>query len=183
MNAEGTARDFLARVQRLQGLENLAPDTANEVWGLEGFEILRAQALLELGRRVGAAGRGNPETIEGPGDVMELLDYLRGEKREHFVAVLLDAKNNVLRVAEVHIGTLTMSVVGAREVFREAVREGASSVIVAHNHPSGDPTPSPEDIEVTKELVKAGVLLDIPVLDHVVIGDRRYISLHDRNLM
>ncbi len=183
VNAEGTARDFLARVQRLQGLENLAPDTANEVWGLEGFEILRAQALLELGRRVGAAGRGNPETIEGPGDVMELLDYLRGEKREHFVAVLLDAKNNVLRVAEVHIGTLTMSVVGAREVFREAVREGASSVIVAHNHPSGDPTPSPEDIEVTKELVKAGVLLDIPVLDHVVIGDRRYISLHDRNLM
>jgi DNA repair protein RadC len=97
-------------------------------------------------------------------------------KKEYFVAILLDAKNAVLRVAEIHVGTLTMSPVGGREVYREAVRDGASAVIVAHNHPSGDPTPSPEDRMVTEKLKQIGELLDIPLLDHLVIGERYALS-------
>ena len=107
---------------------------------------------------------------------MAHMDHLRYEKREHFVVILLDAKNNIIRIAPVHVGTLTASVVGAREVFREAVRDGAAAIILVHNHPSGDPTPSPEDHEVTDHLVQVGDMLDIPVVDHVVIGERSYRS-------
>jgi DNA repair protein RadC len=95
----------------------------------------------------------------------------------------LNSANGVIRKALIHIGTLTMSIVGPREIFREAVRDGASSIIVAHNHPSGDPSPSPEDIEITRILIDAGKLLDIPVLDHVIIGHRRYSSLNEMGFM
>jgi DNA repair protein RadC len=129
------------------------------------------------------AGKGEVEVIEDPSDVACILDFLVNEKREHFYAVLLNSANEVMRKALIHIGTLTMSIVGPREIFREAIREGASTMIVAHNHPSGDPTPSPEDIEVTKQLVQAGKLLDIPVLDHVIIGRGAYRSLSEMGLM
>ncbi len=95
--------------------------------------------------------------------------------------MLLDAKNVVMRVAEIHVGTLTMSPVGPREVFREAIRDGASAIIVAHNHPSGDPTPSPEDRVVTERLKQVGALVDIPVLDHIVIGDKYAVQCHYGN--
>jgi DNA repair protein RadC len=89
----------------------------------------------------------------------------------------------ILRVATIHIGTANASIVGLREIFREAVREGAVSLIVAHNHPSGDPDPSTEDIEVTAKIKEAGRLLDIELLDHVIIGERRFVSLNRQKLM
>jgi DNA repair protein RadC len=181
--AEAQSRALLTRYGSIRAVAEAAFSDLSSATGLEEFEILRALALIELGRRSAGAGKGDIESIGSAQDVMNLLDYLRFEKREHFVAILLNAKNGVMRVAHIHIGTLTMSVVGAREVFREAIRDGASSIIVAHNHPSGDPTPSPEDIEVTKQLVEAGKLLDIQVLDHVIIGERRYTSLHERGLI
>ncbi len=171
------ARRILARYRSLQGLGSASQTELAEMTGLDSFEILRANALIELGRRYANSGKGPVTAIEGPEDVFELLDHLKSEKKEHFVAVLLDAKNKILRTAVIHIGTLTSSVVGPREVFREAIRDGASSIIVAHNHPSGDPTPSPEDFEVTKLLVEVGEILDIPVLDHVIIGERGFRSL------
>jgi DNA repair protein RadC len=173
------ARKLLQRLGSLKALSELGATDLTAATGLEGFEVLRAQALIELGRRCGKTSRGEIRTIESPEDAFELLEYLRGEKREHFVAILLDAKAQVMRVANVHIGTLTASIVGAREVFREAIRDGASSIIVAHNHPSGDPTPSPEDIEVTQKLIEIGELLDIPVLDHIIIGERYARSLRE----
>ncbi len=175
--AEGASRRMLQRFQGLRALSAAAASDLSASTGLERFEILRAQALMEVGRRSHLAGKGEVNSIDSPDDALLLLDWMRDEKREHFVAVLLDAKNQIMRTATVHIGTLTMSVVGAREVFREAIRDGASSIIVAHNHPSGDPTPSPEDIHITGQLVQIGNLLDIPVLDHVIIGERRAISL------
>jgi len=96
---------------------------------------------------------------------------------------LLDAKNQLIRRADVHIGTANSSLVGAREVFREAVKDGAVGIIVAHNHPSGDPTPSPEDVAVTRQLRDAGKLLDIPLLDHVIIGESRHVSLRRMGLL
>lgn len=166
------------------GIWDLAPETLLEAGGLDRFEALRWQALIELGKKAKIAGRGTRGQVDHADAVYELLNQrLRGEKREHFYAVLLDAQNRILHEALIHVGTLTMSLVGPREVFREAVREGASSVIVAHNHPSGDPTPSPEDIAITKELVKVGNILDIPVLDHIVIGYDNFVSLKAKGLM
>jgi len=177
------ARRMSQRITSIISATDLPFDLLRDDCGLEGFEALRCLSLIEIGRKAALAGKGEVFEIEGPGDVMRLLDISRSEKREHFYAILLNSANLVMRKALIHIGTLTMSIVGPREIFREAVRDGASSIIVAQNHPSGDPTPSPEDIEVTKELVKAGKLLDIPVLDHVIIGHGCYRSLSEMGLM
>jgi DNA repair protein RadC len=179
-SSESMCRRMLHRFMNLRGFTNAAPSDLSEFTGLEGFEVLRAQSLMEIGRRSHLSGKGERVSIESADEALVLLDWLRDEMREHFVAILLDAKNQVMRTAEIHIGTLTMSVVGAREVFREAIRDGASAIIVAHNHPSGDPEPSPEDIQVTRQLVEIGKMLDIPVLDHVIIGERRAVSLRQR---
>ncbi len=151
--------------------------------GLDRHEAIRALAWMELGRKLSAAPGMERSLVGDPKAVAELLADLRDRRQEHFVSLLLDSQNRLLRKHVVHIGTLTSSIVGAREVFREAIREGASSLILAHNHPSGDPTPSPEDIYVTKKLVQVGELLDIPVLDHVVLGDNREVSMKQRGLM
>ena len=176
---EDSSRRLLQRFQSLQGLGEAFPSDLSTATGLEPFEVMRVQALQELGRRIALSGKGVKETVDRASDVAILLDHLRNEKKEHFVAILLDAKSQVIRIAQIHVGTLTMSVVGFREIFREAIREGAASIIVAHNHPSGDPTPSPDDISSTKKLIEAGALLDIPVLDHVIIGERRHVSLRE----
>lgn len=176
-------RELAQRYEPLARLAEAGVAEVREITGLEGFETLRNQALMELGRRSAVAARGDRVSISTPEEIVDRLAYLRREKQEHFVAVLLDAKNNILKVSTIHKGTLTMSVVGPREVFREAVREGASSLVVAHNHPSGDPTPSPEDLEVTARLVDIGQALDIPVHDHVIVGDPGWVSLRQRGLM
>ncbi len=174
---ERATHDLVAKFGQLSRFGDIAA-TDLSGFGLDGFENLRSLALVELGRRAGSAVQGEKTHIETAQDVVR---YLRSKfqmhKKEVFVAVLLDAKHAVMRVAEVHMGTLTMSPVGGREVFREAVRDGASAIIVAHNHPSGDPTPSPEDRMVTEKLKEIGELLDIPVLDHLVIGERYAVSV------
>jgi DNA repair protein RadC len=180
---EPMVRKVLRRYQRIQALADASPSDLSEMTGLESFEVLRAQALIELGRRISISNRGEVTTIVSKEDVEVLLDYLRFEKKEHFVAILLDSKSTILRTATIHVGTLTTSLVGPREVFREAIREGASSIVVAHNHPSGNPEPSAEDLEVTRRLVEIGVLLEIPVLDHVILGDRKSVSLHARGII
>lgn len=184
---DGEPNEPIARamLRREGGIRNLAELTPADLHaqGLDGFEAARFLALIELGRRMGGAKRGEVTTIDGPDDVFRLCDDLRHQKKEYFVAILLDTQSGVLRRATIHVGTLTASLVGAREVFREAVRDGASSIIVAHNHPSGDPSPSPEDVQVTRQLIMAGSLLDIPVLDHIVIGDTSFTSLKRMGLM
>lgn len=179
---EPIARELLRRLENVRALTELSPADLAEL-GLDLFEASRFLALLELGRRAEKAGKGEVVAIEGPEDVFRICSDLRHQKKEYFVALLLDTQNGVMRRATIHVGTLTASLVGAREVFREAVRDGASSIIVAHNHPSGDPQPSPEDVQVTRQLLLAGDVLDIPVLDHVVIGDREFRSLKRMGLM
>ena len=110
--------------------------------------------------------------LEGPEDVAQIIShYLEYEDREHFVTMMLDVKNRVIGIHTVSIGTLNASLVSAREVFKAAILCNAASVILAHNHPSGDLTPSPEDLLVTETLAKAGAILDIQVLDHVIVGE------------
>jgi len=180
--AEGAAKDMHTR---LGGIAKLADISFAELCsqGLDDFEALRVLAAIELGRRAGAAGKGVHPEIDVPEDTYAELEHLRHEKREHFVILLLDAKNRMFRRETIHIGTLSNSLVGPREVFRIAIREGASSIIVAHNHPSGDPAPSPEDLEVTKKLVEVGKMLDIPVVDHIIIGDPGSVSFVRKGLL
>ncbi len=148
-------------------------------------EILsqRILAAMELGRRAGLSNKGEKKTITKAKDVVEVFGYLADESQEHFCALFLNTKNGIIGLRTIHVGTVSMSVVGAREVFREAVRMGASSIIVVHNHPSGDPEPSPEDITATQTLKEAGAILDVPVLDHIIIGHNRYVSFKEKRLI
>ncbi|MEI7984811.1 MAG: DNA repair protein RadC [Armatimonadota bacterium] len=179
------ARELLLANRKLRKLADLSLEELQKEFDLTRDEAERLMAMFILGQKVGIVGRGESdiESINDPSDVADLLDDLRHERQEHFVAIYLDAKNEILRVATIHIGTANASIVGLREIFREAVREGAVGVIVAHNHPSGDPEPSAEDVAVTAKIVEAGKLLDIKVLDHVIIGEKRWVSLNRQKLM
>lgn len=180
LDAELRARELLRAMGSANAIADVSLEQIRVSAGVDVFRASQCLAWMEIGRKSWIAGKGNPETVMSPENVVQLLKHLRREKREHFVVILLDAKNVVLRWTTIHIGTLTMSVVGPREVFREAVREGASSIIVAHNHPSGDPEPSPEDILITKKLEEIGQMLDIRVWDHIVIGEMEFVSLRQR---
>ncbi len=183
-DAEDTAaREFLQRKGSITNLGEVSPQELRDDFGLEPFESTRALALIELGRRIGSSAKGIPEEITSASDVAALFGHLRREKREHVCAIFLDTKGYVLRSMTIHIGTVNASLVGPREIFREAVREGATSIIVVHNHPSGDPTPSPEDVAVTDRLVEVGKALDILVLDHVILGENREFSFKERGLL
>jgi DNA repair protein RadC len=182
-SGEDVAREILRKYERAQGLNEASVSDLMELTGLDRFESIQRLALMELGRRASITRRGDVKEISLPDQVFERLKHLQNERKEHFVVVTLDAKCHILRTVTVHVGTVNMSVVGAREIFREAVRDGACSIIVAHNHPSGDPTPSPEDIDVTKRLVEAGKLMDIPVLDHVIIGYENHFSFSRKGMI
>jgi DNA repair protein RadC len=144
----------------------------------------RLAAALELGVRTAARPLQRGRVLHGPSDVYAMFgSKLRHLPQEEFHVVLLDTRHRLLRASLVTRGTADTSLVHAREVFREAVREGASAVILVHNHPSGDPRPSPEDRTVTRQLAEAGSVVGIPILDHVIVGDGRYVSLAEEGSM
>jgi DNA repair protein RadC len=143
----------------------------------------RISSALELGRRLAREGPVERTRIRGPRDAYELCaPSMRDLAQEEFRVLLLNTQHAVLRELLVTRGTLDASVVHPREVFRAAITESAAAMILVHNHPSGDPTPSPEDREVTRQLAEAGRLIGIPVLDHVVVGDGRYVSFVEAGL-
>lgn len=157
---------------------------AEDLVGLDGVGpagAARLLACLEMSRRA-AAWRSSPRpSINTPEDVVDLCAVqLRGLDREHFWSLALNIKNRLLKMSEVSVGSLNASIVHPRELFKDAVKASAASVVVVHNHPSGDATPSGADIQLTRRLVKAGDILGIDVLDHVVIGDGgEFASLRD----
>ena len=125
-----------------------------------------------------------PKAIRGPDDVVALVGAkLRKEKRENFIVLLLNARHEVMCVETISVGNLNASIVHPREVFRSALLESAASIVLVHNHPSGDPEPSEEDLAITKRLVEAGNLLGIGVLDHVIVAARGVVSLRSRQLL
>ncbi|MCR5439976.1 MULTISPECIES: RadC family protein [unclassified Selenomonas] len=170
-----------------RGLLAIAHIPAAELAAIHGVGQAKAATILaavELGRRLAIAEAESAEVVNGPEDVAHFaMPRFRFEQREHFAVMLLDTKNHILGLHDVSVGSLQAAVVHPREVFRTAVDYAAASMILLHNHPSGDPTPSHEDITVTTRLVKAGKIMDIPVLDHVIIGRNRYVSLKDKGLM
>jgi len=151
--------------------------------GLGPAKATQLIAALELGRRLLIASPEERPVVRSPADAASLLMMeMSLLQQEHLRLLLLDTKNRVLGMPTVYIGSLNMSVLRVGEVFREAIRQNCAAVIVAHNHPSGDPTPSPEDVAVTERIVNAGKLLDVEVLDHLVIGQQRYVSMKERGL-
>jgi len=167
-------------------LRRLAGASAAELSAVPGVGpavAARVSAALELGRRLAREGPLERNRIRGPLDVYErCAPGMRDLQQEEFRVLLLNTQHGVMRELVVTRGTLDTSVVHPREVFRAAITESAAAVILLHNHPSGDPTPSPEDRDVTRQLAEAGRLLGIAVLDHVVIGDGRYISFVESGL-
>ena len=141
-------------------------------------------AALELGRRIASAEPLLRDSITSPEDgVALLMPRLRYEAKEHFLVVLLNSKNKVLEIKQISEGSLNSSVVHPREVFAPAVLHHAAAILTAHNHPSGDPTPSKEDKDLTNTLVQAGKYMGIPVLDHIIIGDARYFSFKEHSYL
>ena len=149
--------------------------------------LARANALkasLELGRRLFTVQPEQLPSIRSPQDVANLLmNEMRYLDREHFRVLLLNAKNRVLSIETVSVGTLNSSAVHPRELFKPAIRNSAAAVILVHNHPSGDPTPSRQDITVTERLKEVGEILGIEVLDHVIVGDGVFISFKEKGLL
>ena len=168
------------------GLSGLARASVPELMAEKGLgeaKTAQLKAALELGRRMLSVSPEDRFVIRSPTDVAQLLmaDMAHLEQ-EHFRVLYLDTRNRLLASETVYVGSLNASHIRVGEVFREAVKRNCAAIIVVHNHPSGDPTPSPEDVEVTRQLVAAGNLLDIDVLDHLVIGQQRFVSLRERGL-
>lgn len=175
------ADELLAQFGSLQGLGTAAPEELAKVPGVGLVKATQLAAAFELGRRSGGRWRGR--IIRGPDDAAHLLmPEMRHLDREEFRAILLDTRHQVIAVHTVSIGHLSGTLVHPRELFKECIRRSSAALIVAHNHPSGDPSPSADDLVLTRRLVEAGHLLGIEVLDHLVLGDNRYISLKEQGL-
>lgn len=163
-------------------LRRLVDTSVEELCRIPGVGEAKASSIVaavELGRRVGAE-MPTGAVVRRPEDAATvLMEDMRYLDREHFKIVLLDTRNRILGMEVVSIGSLNSSVVHPREIFKVCVKRSAAAVILAHNHPSGDPSPSEEDVEVTERIVRAGLVLGIDVLDHLIIGDNCYVSLRE----
>lgn len=177
------AQELIADLGGLAGLLRTSYDELCARKGIGPAKASQLKAAAELGRRLAVATPEDRPTIQSPEDAAGLLLYEMGAlEQEHLRVLLLDTRNRLMRTVEVYRGSLNASLVRVGEVLRDAVRSNAAAVIVVHNHPSGDPTPSPEDVALTRAIVEAGNLLDIEVLDHLVIGKGRFVSLKSRKL-
>ena len=179
-----TAQRLLSQFGSLKGIGSASIEELAKVRGIGLAKAAQIKAAFELASRLeGYQESGKRETVKTPEDVIALVrSRLKGKKKEYFLALLLDTRNQLIRVAEISIGSLDSSIVHPREVFKEAVSASAASVLFAHNHPSGDPEASEDDINLTKRLAEAGEIMGIDVLDHIIIGEQKYLSLKREGL-
>lgn len=177
------ARYLLGAFGGLAGIGGAAPEELSAVKGMGPAKAAQVAAALELGRRMGEGSVQRP-AVNTPEDAARLvMGRMQHLDREEFRVILLDTKNRVIQVETVAVGALNTSGVQPREVFKNAIRRSAAAVILVHNHPSGDPTPSREDVALTQRLIRAGELVGIEILDHLIIGDNKYISLKAEKMM
>ena len=178
------AQQMLGKIGGLRGLVDLSIEELTEINGIGPAKAIQLKAGIELGRRLANSRFTMPVIIRTPQDAAEILtEQLRYLQKEHFVCLFLNTKNHVIGQETLSMGSLNASIVHPREVFRAAIKCSSASIICAHNHPSGDPTPSPEDISLTSRLLKAGEIVGIEVLDHLIIGDNGFVSLKEKGHM
>jgi DNA repair protein RadC len=173
-------------ISKYNGLPGLARASFAELQAEKGLgkaKTAQIKAALELGRRMLLTSPEDRFAVRSPADVAQLLmAEMAHLEQEHFRVLYLDTRNRLMGSETVYVGSLNASHIRVGEIFRDAVRRNCAAIIAVHNHPSGDPTPSPEDVAVTRQLVEAGKLLDIELLDHLIIGQQRFVSLRERGL-
>lgn len=183
LNALDMASSMLARYGSLRSLKEASIEELTKEPGIGTAKAVSIKAAIELGRRI-SINTQRRISVRSPEDVKSLvMEDMRYYDREHFRVLYLDRKGGLITIEDISVGGLHSSIVHPREVFKPAVKRSAASLILVHNHPSGDPAPSQEDIEVTRRLIEAGHILGIEVLDHVIIGEGTYCSLKSRNLI
>ncbi len=182
-NAVQVGQRLLNKFGGLRGLHRVPFQELMDQYGLGEAKASQIKAAIELGRRLTLESPEERPAINSPADAAALVQYeMSALEQEHLRVILLDRRNKVMETVEVYKGSVSSSQIRVGEVFKEAIRKNASALIVAHNHPSGDPTPSPDDVAVTRAIVQAGKLLDVEVLDHLVIGQGKWVSLKERGL-
>ena len=182
-NAIQVGQRLLSEFDGLTGLHRAPFEELCHQHGIGEAKAAQIKAAIELGRRMAVESPEERATINSPGDAAALVSYeMSALEQEHLRVILLDTRNHVLDVVEVYKGSINSSQVHVGELFKAAIRRNASALIVVHNHPSGDPTPSPDDVAVTRAILQAGKLLDVDVLDHMVIGQGSWVSMKERGL-
>lgn len=184
-SAKEIAEEIIAKDPK--GIRHLATCEVEELETIPGVghaKAARILAAVELGRRISLSTGSNENYISSSEDVAKILmEDMRYLNKEFFKTLILNSKGKVITIDTVSIGELNSASVHPREVFTKAVKKSGAAIILAHNHPSGDPTPSQADIETTKRLIKVGEIMGIPVLDHIIIGDGKYVSLRSKGLV
>jgi DNA repair protein RadC len=174
-------------LNEFEGLRLLKDASLEEITAIHGIgsaKAIQLMAAVEIGRRIGRLKYEDRFMIRSPEDAANyMMEEMRFLSQEHFVCLYLNTKNQVMHKQTLFIGSLNASIVHPREVFKEAFRRSAASIVCLHNHPSGDPAPSREDIDVTKRLVECGKILGIDVLDHLIIGEKKYVSLKEKGYL
>lgn len=186
---EDTALDVAQSILNMdeKGLSHLTNITIKDLTKVKGIGICKACQILasiEIGKRIKRWSAEDKIKVTSPDILVNLIsDEMRFLNKEHFNIAILDTKNQIIAIENISIGTLNASIVHPRDVFLAAINRNANSIILIHNHPSGDPSPSDEDMNITYRLIDAGDLIGIKVLDHIIIGDNRYVSFKEKNLL
>jgi DNA repair protein RadC len=180
-----TAQKLLTKFGNLKNLASASIEELTQIKGVGPAKAAQIKATFELSKRLeDSAGETIKMTVKSPEDVVKTArNMLKGKKKEHFLVICLDTRNHLIKTSTVSIGSLDCSIVHPREVFKDAISSSAASVIFIHNHPSGDPTPSEDDIKMTKRLIEAGEIIGIEVLDHIIICDNQHLSMKAKNLV
>lgn len=182
-NAVQMGHRLLQKFGGIYGLHRAAYHEICEEFGMGDAKASQIKAAIELGLRLINEKPEEKPCVHSPKDAADLVVYdMSALEQEHLRVLLLDTRNRVMDIVEVYRGSLNSSQVRVGELFKEAIRRNSAAIIVVHNHPSGDPTPSPDDIAITRAIVQAGKLLDLECLDHLVVGGGRFISLKERGL-
>lgn len=184
VSAIALAQQLLERFGGLRGVASASVHELSQISGLGLAKAAQLKAALELGKRVSTRPAEPAPEIRSPADAARcVMERLRYEKKEKFVVLLLNARSRLIRISTVSVGTLTANLVHPREVFAEAITNGAECIILVHNHPSGEPTPSKEDRDITERLYHAGELMGVKVADHIIIGEGKFLSMAQEGLM
>ena len=179
-----TVQRLLSQFGNLRGIASASVEELSQIKGIGVAKASQIKAAFELANRLESYSQaGNKQLVRTPEEAVSVVKgRLKDKKKEYFLALSLDTRNQLIKVSEISVGSLDTNIVHPREVFKEAISASAASVIFVHNHPSGDPTASEDDIKLTQRLAEAGEIVGIDVLDHVIIGDKRHLSLKREGL-
>lgn len=176
------AQELVARFGNLDNIKSASLEELKQIKGIGPATACKIKAALEIGKRGNKNFQQHQKKINKPADVFKLLKPLIGDKKkEHFVVLSLDTKNNIISLDTISIGSLNISLAHPREIFQAAIKNSAATIILVHNHPSGDPTPSDNDLKITKRLLEISKLLGIRLIDHIIIGQNSYYSFSNQD--